>query len=240
MKTWTTSRGVQVKRILFGRCNCHLIRGENECLLVDCGGKRSRKKLRRRLARIGAGEESPLTLVLTHTHFDHAENAASLKRECNVRIIVHEMETANLKRGENPPIQGTLPLTRVLTWILNRSPRLEKRFRYTGVAPDRTVSSETDLRTEGFPVTLMPTPGHSPGSMSVIIDNEIALVGDAAFGIFPGSAFPPFARDPRELIKSWQKLLDTGCSLFIPAHGLPRTRALLLRQYKKYSHKISM
>ncbi|UTB31789.1 MAG: hypothetical protein NKF70_09735 [Methanobacterium sp. ERen5] len=50
--------------------------------------------------------------------------------------------------------------------------------------------------------------------MSIIIDNKIAIVGDAMFGIFGNSIYPPFADNPKIMIESWGKLLDTGCSSF--------------------------
>ena len=236
MKTWITFQGVQITRLLSGRCNCHLIQGEDGFLLVDCGGRHSRKKLRRRLIALGIGRDGPLTLVLTHTHFDHAENAAALRREFNARTIVHETEAHNLKRGENPLIRGTNPFLRFLIRLGERS-KVMARMGYTGTAADLTVNDRYDLRPLGFPAVIIHTPGHTGGSTSVIADNEIALVGDTLFGIFPGSAFPPFAQDPPQLVNSWGRLLDTRCTLYLPAHGRARTRALLLRRYKKYREK---
>jgi len=61
----------------------------------------------------------------------------------------------------------------------------------------------------------------------------MAFVGDTMFGIFPGSVFPPFAEDPRQLINSWGQLLDTGCSLFLPSHGSANTRELVQKEYHK-------
>ena len=71
---------------------------------------------------------------------------------------------------------------------------------------------------------IMHTPGHTSGSVSVIIDDEIALVGDTMFGIFRSSVFPPFADNIPELIRSWKSLLETECSLFLPSHGREKTR----------------
>jgi hypothetical protein len=40
-------------------------------------------------------------------------------------------------------------------------------------------------------------------------------VGDAMFGVFNWSVFPPFADDVPTMIKSWRKLLKTGCHSFL-------------------------
>ncbi len=60
--------------------------------------------------------------------------------------------------------------------------------------------------------------------MSLIVDDEIAIVGDAMFGIFPGSIFPPFGDDKLQITQSWKLLLETGCRLFLPAHGTANSR----------------
>jgi hypothetical protein len=67
----------------------------------------------------------------------------------------------------------------------------------------------------------------------VIVNGELALVGDAMFGVFRNSIFPPFADDVPQMVKSWGKLLDTGCSLFLPSHGSANSRALVEREYTK-------
>jgi glyoxylase-like metal-dependent hydrolase (beta-lactamase superfamily II) len=46
--------------------------------------------------------------------------------------------------------------------------------------------------------------------ISIIIDDEIAIVGDAMVGTIPDSIYPPFADDKKLLIKSWKKLLKTA------------------------------
>jgi Zn-dependent hydrolases, including glyoxylases len=89
------------------------------------------------------------------------------------------------------------------------------------------------LNVEDANIRVISTPGHSIGSISVIVDNEVAIVGDALFGIFSNSVFPPFADDVKTLIDSWGKLLKTNCTLFLPAHGRPITRELLEREYNK-------
>ena len=63
--------------------------------------------------------------------------------------------------------------------------------------------------------------------MSLIIDDEIAIVGDAMFGVLKKSIYPPYADNSKELINSWEKLLSTNCKLFLPAHGSANSRKQL-------------
>lgn len=233
MKCWTTQSGINIHRVLRGRCNCYLVSNGNGFLLVDTGRTKSWKNLERNLGKLGVTEDSPVSLILTHCHFDHAENAARFKKAYKASIVVHKSEGDYLKNGENPKIDGTVFLTKILSGILSGT-NLLARLRYEPTDFDVSVDGEFELEPFGFPGYVLHTPGHSPGSMSVIIDHEIAIVGDAMFGVFAGSVFPPFADDVRLMIESWKKLLDTGCGIYLPAHGAERSKDLVKRQYDKY------
>lgn len=66
------------------------------------------------------------------------------------------------------------------------------------------------------------TPGHSSGSVSILLDTGEAFVGDLAVNKFPlrlTPGLPIFAEDWPKLIESWQKLLDLGVKTVYPAHG---------------------
>lgn len=233
MKCWITKSGITIHRVVWGRCNCYLVSNEGRFLLVDAGVKKSWKSLDRGIQRLGATRDSAISLVLTHCHFDHAGNAAIFKKTYKASIIVHASEGDCLKNGDNPPISGSIFLTKALTDMAARTGLLA-RLRYEPADYDILVDEELALDPLGFPGFILHTPGHSPGSISVVIDNEVAIVGDTMFGVLSGSVFPPFADDTRSMVASWKKLLDTGCGIYLPAHGWERSRAVLERQYEKY------
>lgn len=224
---WTTARGSQVQEILHGRCNCYLVRGERAPLLVDTGRCRHVTSLRAGLARAGVAPGDPLLVVLTHTHFDHAENAARVQADHDATLLVHHSEAGYLASGDSPLPAGALLPTRLLLRAIGGW--VQRRVRYDGVAADQLVDERLDLRPLGIPAYLLHTPGHSAGSLSIVVDDEIALVGDTLVGMFPGAVFPPYADDPPALLRSWSALLETGCSRFLPAHGRERSRQQLAR-----------
>ena len=233
MKSWTTKSGQKIYRILHGRCNCFLISYQNKYLLVDTGRENKWEKLSRELDKLGVNSNSLNGVILTHSHFDHAENAANIKKKFNKSIIIHRREADYLRRGENPVIQGTTFFTKFLTEGLSQK-LLTRYCRYKPADCDVIIEDRYDLNHLGFNGYLIHTPGHSPGSISVIIEKEIALVGDAMFGVFKGSVFPPFAADSGLMVRSWERLLNTDCSIYLPAHGTQRSKDLLQRQYNKY------
>jgi glyoxylase-like metal-dependent hydrolase (beta-lactamase superfamily II) len=117
----------------------------------------------------------------------------------------------------------------------------KKRLSHLPVAERQKQFLLTNETNEfGFNAFVMHTPGHSPGSISVIIDNEIAIVGDAMFGVFRNSVFPPFADDLKQMVLSWGKLLETECTSFLPGHGTEKNRGLLQRQFEKYKARYKL
>ncbi len=91
-----------------------------------------------------------------------------------------------------------------------------------------------------FSIQIISTYGHSQGSLSIIVDHEIAIVGDAMLGTIHDSIFPPFADDIPKMIHSWNKLLNTTCTLFLPGLGRAIKRELLEKEYLTYSKKYSL
>jgi hydroxyacylglutathione hydrolase len=229
VKIWITRNGQKVTRILGGRSNVFLVTSGEKNLLVDTSTGRLWKKLDRRLKSLRI--KSLNFLVLTHTHFDHAENAHRLKTCYNARVIVHKEEANDILSGGNWTVSGTNAFTLLLVKTFRKV--LTGKLAFPPCQPDLLVDEKLDLTPMGFRAFLMHTPGHTPGSMSIIVDDEIALVGDCMFGIFKGSVFPPFASDIRQMIGSWRKLLETGCTLFLPSHGTANSREIVQHDYDK-------
>lgn len=231
MNCWMTKNGHQIIQVLGGRANAFMVCHEGSQLLIDTGRKTRRAALNRRLIQFGAGRDSLKALILTHTHFDHAENASQVKENYKTNIVVQRYETENIRRGVSPGIKGTNSLSKAIVQGLGE--KIIPGLNYTPVEPDKVVDEAFDLACFGFVGSILHTSGHTAGSMSIVLDDEIALVGDVMFGIFPNSVFPPFAEDPQEMILSWGKLLKTKCRLFLPTHGSAISRTLLEKEYKR-------
>jgi glyoxylase-like metal-dependent hydrolase (beta-lactamase superfamily II) len=229
MKTWETKSGYKITRVLAGRSNAFLVANGDKHFLVDTGPGSRWKMLDRRLRRLGV--ERLDALVLTHAHYDHVGNAARLQDKYEARVIAHIAEGPFLARGENSAVGGTNALTRLVVAGLGK--HFARRARYEPCRANFQVDPSFDLREFGFKAYAQHTPGHTAGSLSVIVDDEIALVGDAMFGIFPWSVFPPYAEDAGLLVEGWGRLLATHCRLFLPAHGTANPRRLVESDFTK-------
>ena len=224
MKSWTTKNGNEIFQVSSGRSNSYYIINKKLNILADTGMFSTYREIKRNISIINPATKLDF-LILTHTHFDHCQNAARLKNEYDCKIIMSEYEKDFVKDGYTPVPKGTMFFSKI---IYGLGIHLDnKRFSYDPFTPDILVQDEFKFIRDGLDISILETPGHSSGSISIIIDHDIAIVGDTLFGIFPNSVYPPFADNPNELIKSWQKLLQTGCRVFLPGHGKEIKRKLL-------------
>ena len=62
-------------------------------------------------------------------------------------------------------------------------------------------------------------PGHTRGSMIVLLDGGEMVAGDTVFGLSGKQHFPPFAEDLPALVESWKRIRELGANTIWPAHG---------------------
>jgi len=229
IKRWETPSGYMIVQILSGRSNVFLLTDGKTNILIDTSTDSNWNKLVNMLKSHSFNKID--YLILTHTHHDHAANAGKVKDKYGAIVIVHKNEALHLLNGKATLPQGTNPFTRALiNWV---GKKVESRFDYEPCSYDIEVDSAFSLKYIGFNAYLLHTSGHSSGSISLIIDDHIAIVGDTMFGIFKNSVFPPYADNPKELVNSWGKLLSTGCILFLPSHGSIKNETQLRKNYNK-------
>ena len=211
MRTWTTTGGYRITKVLGGRTNVFLLSYGGRNILVDTGRKKFRAELVGRLQGLHVARLD--AIVLTHTHFDHAENAAFIREKHNAKVIVHRSEAGFLERGRSPLPKGTVALTKLVVALFAK--KIEATVDYEPCSPDLLMEDGLDLSGFGFAARLLHTPGHSRGSISMIVDNEMALVGDLMYGAFPRTIFPPYADDIHKWCPvgagSWEPLAAFSC-----------------------------
>jgi glyoxylase-like metal-dependent hydrolase (beta-lactamase superfamily II) len=222
-----TGKGTSVIRLTPARCNIFSVTRNGRTILVDSGISFDRSRIAHALERKGL---IPEAVILTHTHFDHAGNAAWLASEYGAEVVVHEAESKMLAAGDTPIPEGTHALTRGLV-SLGR--KVSPVFKYDPCLADHIFKDSFDLNRYGINGFVMHTPGHSPGGATLVIDDVIAIAGDSVIGTMPGAPFPPFADDTSVLIGSWKKIIDTGCHTILPGHGKPISRSEMLNEYNK-------
>jgi hydroxyacylglutathione hydrolase len=209
--------------------NAYVVANGRQAILIDCGMKKKEKKILAALERMQLAPHDIQLIILTHTHYDHAGSIAALQQITGAKILVHHAEASCLEQGHCAFPKGTMWFPKIMTAIgrvLNKSVG-----HYAPVTPDILISKRFDLQAYDIDGYILPTPGHTAGSLSVVIEKTHALVGDTLFNIFKHSVYPPYANDQKILLKSWKALLETGCEYFYPGHGKPFTRERLQKTY---------
>ncbi len=174
---------IQIPILPFNMVNAHLIRSEAGCILVDAGIPGSERKIAGVLARHGLSFKDIRLIVVTHAHTDHAGSAARLRALSGAPILAHKDDADFYSRK--------VPMTYCPTGFVGRlflkTPVPHEP--YEGFVPDMLMedSDVVDLADFGFEGVVRHTGGHTPGSISVELSSDDALVGDLiASGILIG------------------------------------------------------
>jgi hydroxyacylglutathione hydrolase len=232
MENIITRHGTEIRKLTPARCNIFSVTSYNRTILVDTGISFDRERIENALGRMAIVPEA---VVLTHTHFDHAGNAGWLARVYGAEVVVQKNESKALAAGDTSIPEGTYAVTKGLVSI---GKKMTSAFRYEPCIADQIFDDTFDLNRYGINGYIIHTPGHSPGGATLVIDEEIAIAGDSIIGTMPGNPFPPFADDVEELLRSWKKILDTGCTTFLPGHGKPVSLNELEQEYKRRTDNI--
>jgi len=166
-----------------GMVNAFLLKGEGN-VLVDAGPPGSEGALLEACREAGVPPDGIGLVVITHAHSDHFGGAAAVQRKSGARVAMHALDAPLAARGHEAPLGEGLA---------GRLFEALGRFRRTPPGPEADILVEggLDLSDHGVRGRLLHTPGHTAGSLSVLLEGGDAIVGDLVMG------FPPFVRRPR-------------------------------------------
>ncbi len=180
------------------------------------------------MAREGIDPKDLQLVVITHGHWDHIGSAKEIKESTGAEIAIHDCEAHWLEESLTPLSPGVTTWGRIFY-------AMHKKFmpfiKIPAVDVDIRLGDEVfSLREYGIPGRVIHTPGHSYGSVSVLLDSGQAFVGDAAMNRLPlrlTPGLPIFAVDQVLLKQSWRLLLEEGAREIYPAHGKPFSADIL-------------
>jgi glyoxylase-like metal-dependent hydrolase (beta-lactamase superfamily II) len=165
-------------------------------LLVDLGWPGTLGTLRAQLTRMNVPISELRCALATHYHIDHAGLAEELKG-LGVRLWVLDTQVAAipLMKRHVKPQDHYVEITAAGNVVF-------------GFADSRARLAEIGLAGE-----IVPTPGHSDDSVSLVLDDGSAFTGDLT---------PLMLAEPHNaeaLAASWQRLRDRGMTTIYPGHG---------------------
>ena len=191
-------------------------------ILIDGGDPHKIGNLKRGLERASIKLEEINLILLTHGHWDHIGSTKDIQALTGARVLMHQKDMHFLDEIHPSQPPGFTLWGKVIIEGLKlyTSYMHIPTFEVDIVAGDDEIS----LAEYGIPGKVVYTPGHSWGSVSVLLDGGQAFVGDLAMNMFPmrfHPGLPIFGDDIQIVKKSWQKLLVMGAKTVYPAHGKP-------------------
>jgi hydroxyacylglutathione hydrolase len=208
-----------VIQISLGWANAFVIRGKRP-VLVDTGYIGSAPAIMDKLHENGIDPGWLSLILITHGHADHFGSAAEMKKQTGAPIAVHKLDAEALIKGQDPSLKPTGFIGRMFL------PLLERRgpSKAPPVKPDVLIGEELDLKKYGVDGNVIHTPGHTPGSLSVILPNGEFIVGDLIMrGMlrFWQPNYPLFADNMSQLNKSLKLILRKKPTKIYCTHGGP-------------------
>ncbi|MGP3779553.1 MBL fold metallo-hydrolase [Halanaerobium saccharolyticum] len=218
-----------IKQIDMGKSNAYLIEAEKGYILVDAGMPDKVGEIKKVLAEEDAALEDIILIIITHVHYDHVGSLSALQKKTKAKILVHENEKDFLEKGKTNFPEGTVFISKLISKLSN----LFSEGKFKAVSPDIIINDNYDLKQYGIDGEVIETPGHTRGSISIIINGENIICGDTLFNFMPHSVYPPFANDKKQLIESWKKINDYNCQRFYPGHGSVFTQEKFIKTLNK-------
>jgi glyoxylase-like metal-dependent hydrolase (beta-lactamase superfamily II) len=210
---------VDIITIPLGFGQCYVLKGDG-VIAIDAGEPGKGAVFVRALESAGINPHEVKLIVLTHGHWDHVGSAKEIKSLTGATLALNHSEVHWLENSLTPLSPGVTRWGKIFT-------ALHKVFMPLIKVPKAKVDLVLDddglsLAKFGIPGRIVYTPGHSSGSVSVLLDTGEVFVGDLAMNKFPlrlSPGLPIFADDPAAVVNSWKMLIKLGASTVYPAHG---------------------
>lgn len=199
-----------------GNVRIFLIKSQHGYHLIDTGHPFQERRIKRILRSHGVKPEDIRTIILTHGHLDHIGCLANLKAHTGAVLICHRSIQSALERGG---YEEAVP--RVLGWkLFNPLVSTLLRRRMKPVQPDRVIDDYLDLFEYGLPGSVIHTPGHSPGSCSILLEDGICFIGDLLRERSPGMFDTGlFYHDRGQILTSLKKIASLKPETLYLSHG---------------------
>ncbi|MHC4716256.1 MAG: MBL fold metallo-hydrolase [Planctomycetota bacterium] len=185
------------------QCHTWLIAGPDGAVLVDPGSGYWQPEVLAGLAEGGAEPKDVSHVLLTHCHVDHARGAYLCRR--NGMQIVSSAYTADVLRAGGHQVWYEFPDKVIPTEV------------------DHVAGDGEVLEVAGLEITVVDTPGHTPGCVSYLVRTArglAAFTGDLLSGNFqPGWAGSEGFSVP-QTIAGIEKLLAAAPDVVYWGHGV--------------------
>lgn len=176
--------GAAIVRVPLRLSNVHVVTSTPP-VLIDSGTIGDMKELETALSDYGVRKSDLGLVVVTHGHADHAGLAADLRRTTRARVMLGAGDLELARVGHNDELRPTSFTARLLEPFI---PDVYPTFQ-----PDITVrvGQPVELGAWGVDGKAIAMPGHTAGSIVVVLSDHSAFVGDMLAGGVLGGQLAP-------------------------------------------------
>lgn len=202
----------QIHRIKCGNGNCYIIENGTNGILVDTGKKEYIAKV---IEQCRAYHVK--LIVLTHAHFDHAENAARISNVLDIPIAMSKMDCNLIASNTKQSLCAENFLGKIVLSVSLKdfSARTMEEFK-----PDIFLNDGDSLCDYGINANIIGLPGHTDGSIGLDVDNAYLLVGDALMNMFYPTVSMLY-HNREDMLESAIKISGLGKRKIYFGHGKP-------------------
>lgn len=202
----------EVHRIKCGNVNCYIIENGTNAILVDTGKKEYINQVLK-----ACKPYSIKLLILTHAHFDHAENAAQISEALSIPIAMSEKDCDLIESNNNQALSSETFLGKI---VLSASLKDFSARPMRAFQPDILLRDKDNLSDYGINASIVSLPGHTNGSIGIDVDNKHLIVGDALMNMFYPTVSMLF-HNKSEMLESARKISRIGKRTIYFGHGKP-------------------
>jgi hydroxyacylglutathione hydrolase len=212
--------------------NAFLIKGPQANILVDTGVPNEEAKIIEMLAQNGVALNDVALIIHTHGHLDHCGSTAALLRKHKIPTLIHTYDAAMATSGNS----GTFKAS---SWFGRFLKSKIEGIAYPPFIPNIVFFDDFDLSSFGIAARLVHTPGHTAGSISLLLNDGKAIIGDLLMGGFllgkilkryPNRYY--FEDDPDAVEQSIKLLHQLKANTLYVGHGGPLAMGKVLRKIK--------
>ena len=184
-----------IKLLKYGNTNCYYVEGKNGSILVDTDWAGTLQACYKKIKELDITKID--YLLITHYHPDHMGIAQEIIDNMNAKLLVIDIQKDYLHCSDK---------------IFEK----DKKSKFTPINTEPLIisceESRKFLSDLGIDGEIIYTPGHSDDSISLILDDGIAIVGDL-YDLNSASAF-----NDDKINNSWKSILSHNISKICYGH----------------------
>lgn len=227
----TKNRSPYVIPVKLGIVKSFIVKGERT-VIVDTGYAGNGNKILHYLLKNSIKPEDVSMIILTHGHIDHYGSAEELRIKTGASIAAHKSDAEYLKKGINYIGAPTGLFGNIIkSFFIGTDESISKSLKV-----DIVFEKEVDLLEFGIDGRVIHTPGHTEGSISLILSNGEVIVGDLIMGgiLFKRVPhYPLFVSDISKLRDSIKRVIQLSPKVIYASHGGPFSYATAQKFLRK-------